>query len=1114
MRHSFYKRNVELPLPDLKQVQRESFDWLLNVGLQQTLDELGTVEDTTGRGWILSLTTPKIQKPNRTIEEAMRTGQTFDAPWYLTATLEDPINKQKNKQSIYMGDIPLMTDNGTFIINGAERVIINQLTRSEGVLFTETTSPVTGQKLAGAKLLPRTGAWLEIETSRQGVITVKIDRKRKMTITTLLRVFGMENDDDIRAAFESVDNNPEISYIENTLAKDPASNRDDACLEVYKKLRPGEPLVLENAKNLVDYSFFNTKKYSLGPVGRFKFNQVLGLNFPNDSKHRLLQLEDLIKVIEGIINLNNGIGSASDVDHLSNRRVKSVGELLQWQIRVGFLRMDRNIRDRISLASREELPQPSTLISPRAVAASIHSFFATGQLSQYHDQQNPHTSLDHTRRLTVQGPGGLSKERASMQVRDVHYSSFGKVCPVRTPEGQSIGLINYLAMYAKVNEYGFLETPYLELKHTDKGVLVTKNVVYLPAYEEDKVFITDQSVNIDDKGFITDKQVPLRKGDNFILGDVSQASFIEVVPSQVIGISAGLIPFVQNDDVARALMGTQQISQAVPLIKPESPIVGTGIEKDIALNTNALITADGDGVVEYADGDKVIVKYKGKGAKVEYKVAKFIKSNDKTCFNQEVRVETGQKISQGDVLVEGPAIREGEIALGTNIKAAYMILDGQEFEDGIVISDRLVTEDVLTSIHIDRHVVSVLDTKLGPEELTRDIPNVSEEILRNLDEEGIIAIGSKVESGDILVGKVAPKGEVDLTAEERLLRAIFGEKAKDVRDTSLKMSHGDRGTVIGIKRVTQEDNDSLPAGTLEKITVFVAQRRKVIIGDKLSSRHGNKGVVSAIIPQADMPMLPDGSSVDVVFSSDAIIKRMNVGQLRETALGLAGKKLGKKYAVPPLQEIPDEVIVKELEEAGVSVTGKTRLRDGRTGEFFANEVVVGEAYVLKLIHLSEDKMHARATGPYGLITQQPLGGKSQFGGQRFGEMEVWALEAYGASNILQEMLTIKSDDMIGRTQAYGAMIQGKEIPPSTLPETFKLLVRKLNGLGIGLDVIYNEDAEGIEMDADDLIEAAESIEEAQVEELEKTDDSILEDVKEIILEEGQLEEVTPEEVQE
>ncbi|RJR27453.1 DNA-directed RNA polymerase subunit beta [candidate division WWE3 bacterium] len=1093
MRYSFSKRKIALPLPNLFNIQIDSYEWLRNEGLQEILNELGTIEDNSGRGWLLNLTEPTIEKENLTVDDALRNGRTYDAPWYVKAIIEDPIKKQKKTQTIYMGDIPLMTKRGTFIINGVERVVINQLIRSEGVLFTGEYSPITGQFLAGAKVLPRSGVWLEFETSRTGVISVRIDRKRKITASTLLRIFGLETDEDILNAFKDVETNPEINYVESTLAKDPASTYEEACLEIYRKMRPGEPLVLENAKSLVDAMFFNKRRYSLGAVGRFKFNQTLGLNFPNTPEHRLLHLEDLVKIISRIIQINNGLEKESDVDFLGNRRLKSVGELLQWQVRIGFLRMEKNIKERMSLSPREILPEPSSLISPRAITASIHSFFATGQLSQLHDQQNPLTALDHLRRVSVLGPGGLTKERASMSVRDVHYSSFGRICPVRTPEGPSIGLINYLAMYAHVNEYGFLETPYIKLKKDNQGrIQLTSEIVYLAAYNEADVYITDQSVNIDENGYVLDKQVPLRKGANFILGDVSLAEYVEVVPRQAVGISAGLIPFLQNDDIVRSLVAAQQMSQAVPLVSPRKPFVGTGIEKEIAENSGAVTLAEKNGVVEYADAQKVTVLYDGDKKKTEYATAKFVQTNSDTCYNQKVRVITGQKVKKGDVLMEGPAVEDGEIAIGTNVTVAYMIYEGLEFEDGIVISDRLVKEDVFTSIHISDYILPVLETKLGPEEITRDIPNVSEEALRNLDENGIVAVGSKVKSGDILVGKVAPKGEVDLTAEERLLRAIFGEKAKDVRDNSLYMPHGEHGVVIGVKRVTKHENETLPAGTLEEITVYVAQQKKIEIGDKLAGRHGNKGVISAIVPAMDMPMLPDGTAVDIVFSSEAVLKRMNVGQILEASLGMSGVKLNTYYEVPSLQEIPEELIVEELKKAELPVSGKMKLVDGRTGEFFHEEIVVGNTYILKLIHMSEEKMHARSTGPYALITQQPLGGKAQFGGQRFGEMEVWALEAYGAANILQEMLTIKSDDMLGRTQAYSAMIQGKIIPESTVPETFKLLVRKLNALGLSLEALTSgteddsqENNENVSTGEDPLLSPGEQIyEEGALEEVE------------------------------
>jgi len=1091
MRHNFSKRKNVLPLPSLADIQLDSYGWLKGEGIEEVLDELGVIEDYSGRGWVLTLSEPVVEKESITLGDALRMGRTYDAPWYLTAKIRDPISKKEKSRQIYMGDIPLMTPTGTFVINGVERVVVNQLTRSYGVLFAVETSPTVGRFLAGAKILPKNGVWIDITTSRMGVISAKIDRRRKIAITTLLRVFGLETDDQIREAFAEVETDPENNYMEATLAKDPTGSSDEAALEVYRKMRPGEPLILENAKALVDSIFFNKRRYSLGKVGRFRMNKKLGLNFPNEPDYWLLQLEDLVEIVKKIIEINNGVGEDDDIDHLGNRRIRSVGELLQNEIRIGFLQMEKNIKERMSLQPRDELPDPSALISPRAVTAKIHSFFASGQLSQFQDQQNPLTSLDHLRRLSVMGPGGLTKERASMAVRDVHYTHYGRICPVRTPEGPNIGLITYLAMYARINEYGFVETPYFKLVREDEGrVKVSNDIVYLAAYDEDACYITDSSVEVDSKGYITQKQVPLRKGATFMLGDVLQAEYMEVIPRQIVGISAGIIPFLENDDVSRALIATQQMSQAVPLVKPEVPLVGTGIEDVIAGNTGYIIRAEGKGKVVFADANKVIVKYEGKRDRCEYLARKFVKSNQDTCYNQYVKVEPDQEVKKGTILIEGPSIVDGELAIGTNIMAAYMIWGGYEFEDGIVLSDRLVKGDLLTSVHIADYSIQVLETKLGPEEITRDIPNVSEEVLRNLDEDGVVAVGSKVQSGDILVGKVAPKGETELSAEERLLRAIFGEKAKEVRDNSLVMPHGEHGIVIGIKKVSRKENKDLSAGVLEEITVYVAQQKKIEVGDKLAGRHGNKGVISVIVPAIDMPHLEDGVPIDIIFSSEAVLKRMNVGQLKEAPLGMAARKLDKKYAVSVFESIPEEELEKELAEAGIPKSGKMKLIDGRTGEYFDGEVVVGETYILKLIHLGEDKMHARSTGPYGLITQQPLGGKAQFGGQRFGEMEVWALEAYGAAHILREMLTIKSDDLIGRTQSYRAILQSEDIPESTIPESFKLLVRELNGLGLGIEPLgaplNEEDADGgkfVEL-AEEVIESlADGVESGKITDL-------------------------------
>ena len=1053
MRKLFSKRKYSFPLPNLSDVQLESYDWLKKTGLSEVLNDVNPIMDYTGRGWELSFSLPRIDKDNSTIEEALDKGVTYDAPWYLTATLTDTLTQKSKASEVYMGDIPLMTHSGTFIINGIERVVVNQLTRAEGVFFTSDLDPATGRMLAGAKILPKSGAWIEIETSKSGVISVKIDRRRKITITTLLRVFGLHTDKDIKAAFESSDTNPEKSFVDNTLSKDPAASLNEAYIEIYRKMRPGEPLLLENAKALVEALFFNVRRYSLGKVGRFKLNQKLNLNFPDEPKYRLLQLEDLMAITKKIIELNNGIGQFDDIDHLGNRRIRGVGELLQNQIRIGFLQLERNVKERMSLQPRGILPEPSVLISTRPVAARIHSFFASGQLSQFQDQQNPLTSLDHLRRLSVMGPGGLTKERASLPVRDVHYSHYGRICPVRTPEGPNIGLINYIATYARVNDYGFLEVPYFKLEKTGDGkVRVTDTVEYLAAYTEHDMYITDCSVTVSEDRLILDTQVPLRYRGEFILGDVSLAQYMDVIPQQVVGISAALIPFLANDDTTRTLVATQQTSQAVPLVRPESPLVGTGLEGFIAENAGAAIKAEDDGFVEFADATKVVIKYKKLGLK-DYKLLKFVKSNMDTCYNQKVVVSAGASVKKGDLLFEGPSSDGGDLSIGTNLKVAYMVWRGYEFEDGIVISDRLVKQDLLSSIHVTDHKVSVLETKLGPEEVTRDIPNVSEEALKNLDENGIVTVGSKVKAGDILVGKVAPKGETDLSAEERLLRAIFGEKAKEVRDNSLMVPHGEQGVVIGVKEISRKENNELPAGVIKEITVYIAQIKKIEVGDKLAGRHGNKGVISRIVPMEDMPHMEDGTTIDIIFSSEAVLKRMNVGQILEAQVGAAAKKLNRKYAFPEFEKVHFDEIEKELREAGLPVSGKAKLTDGRTGEFFDNEIVVGDAYILKLIHMAEDKMHARSTGPYSLITQQPLGGKAQFGGQRFGEMEVWALESYGAAHTLQEILTIKSDDLVGRTQAFRAILQGEKIPEAAIPESFKLLTKELNGLCLAVEPV-------------------------------------------------------------
>lgn len=1045
-----------LPLLNLTEVQTSSYDWFLKEGIKEVLEEINPITDYTGRGWQLYFEDPQILPPEHSPSEAQSLGLTYSAPWYLTARLVDEKKNKEKKEKIFMGELPLMTERGSFLINGIERVVVNQLRRSEGVFFSQEEDPKSGNILAGARILPRVGAWLEFETSNKDVLGVRINQRRKIAVTTLLRLFGLESNREIKETFVDVDTDPHRRFIEEALEKDPAKNKATAEIELYHKMRPGEPATRENAEALATRLFFDPRRYNLSKVGRFKINQRLGLSLPATKENWLLQKEDLIAVIKTLIKINSGLEHADDIDHLGNRRVRAVGELTAWELRVGFLQMERNIKRRMSLQSREKLCRPVLLISTRPVQARLHTFFASSRLSQFKDQQNPLSELGHLRRLSVSGPGGITSERASFAVRDAHYTHHGRICPVQTPEGPNIGLVTNLALFAKVNEYGFLETPYRKLKKYEDGrAKITDDIEYLAAYEEDNFVITEV-VEIDKRGFIKEKRIPLRHRGEFFIGDRSQADYIDVAPFQIVGASASLIPFLANDQIYRALVAANQQPQAVPLLRPQAPIVGTGMEEIIAEQSGRLLRAKEAGTVEYVDAERIVVKPK-KGKRREYQLQKFFRSNQDTCHNQKVKVEVGQKVKKGQLLADGPATDNGALALGANLTVAYMSWGGLTYEDAIVISERLVHEDVLTSIHINEHEVEVLETKLGPEEITRDIPNVSEESLRNLDEEGIVVVGSKVHAGDILVGKIAPKGETELTAEERLLRAIFGEKARDVRDNSLRMPHGEYGTVIGVEILTREENEELKPGVLKVIKVQVAQRRKIMIGDKLAGRHGNKGVIAKIVPVEDMPHLSDGTPVDIILDPISTLNRMNVGQVLETHLGAAGKALGGKYQVPCFEKREEDFLVRELEKADLPVTGKMKLIDGRTGEEFAEEITVGQAYILKLTHLAEDKIHARSIGPYTLITQQPVGGKSQFGGQRFGEMEVWALEAYGAAHALREMLTIKSDDVLGRRNAYEALIRGEEIPEARTPESFKLLVRELNGLCLNVETVREEE---------------------------------------------------------
>ncbi len=894
---------------------------------------------------------------------------------------------------------------------------------------------------------------MEFETAKNDVVTVRIDRKRRIPVTTLLRAIGLSNNDKIKEQFKDIDSNPDHQYIETTLLKDTTATADEAFLEIYHKMRPGDPAILENAKALLENLFFNPRRYSLGKVGRYKVTKRLGLNVPNDAAHWILSPDDIVGAVKLLIDLNNGNGSADDIDHLANRRIRSAGELIQNTLRVGLLQMERVVKERMSISADQALVTPITLINARPIVARLNEFFAGSQLSQFMDQINSLSELEHLRRLSVMGPGGLTRERASFSVHDINNSQYGRIDPVKSPEGPNIGLITHLALVARVNEYGFLETPYRKtIREKDGRVKVTNDLMWVMADDEESYRITHAKVTLDPKGYILDKRLPIRYMSSFTTGLATEVDLVDAVPWQIVGASSSLIPFLAHDDANRALMGANMQGQAVPLISPHSPVVGTGTEMAVGLNIGRVAKSPVDGTVTFVDGSQIIISGKDKK---EHKLflTKFVKSNQNTCYSQYPIVKVGQKVDEGEVVADGPVTENGELALGQNLTIAYMTWEGYGYEDAIIISDRLVREDLLTSIHIEEYECSVTETKLGPEETTRDIPNVGEEALANLGEDGIVYTGAEVGPNDILVGKITPKGETELTAEERLLRAIFGEKAREVRDTSLRMPHGERGTVIAVQTLSKEAGDDLDPGVQRLIKVKVAQTRKVTVGDKLAGRHGNKGVISKVVPREDMPYLEDGTPVDIIISPLSVISRMNLGQLLETHLGWAASKLGYKAAVPAFGGFDEDMLLDELKKAGLPVDGKAALYNGKTGEKFDKPITVGTNYILKLVHMVDEKVHARSTGPYSLVTQQPLGGKAQMGGQRLGEMEVWALEAYGAAHMLQEMLTIKSDDVVGRAKAFEAIVKGTDIPESTVPESFKVLVKELNGLGLKVELL-------------------------------------------------------------
>ncbi|KKR50476.1 MAG: DNA-directed RNA polymerase subunit beta [Candidatus Curtissbacteria bacterium GW2011_GWA1_40_16] len=1059
-------KDINLPELDLVKVQRDSFEKFLETGIKEVIDEITPVEDFTGKNFILAFGDYSFGKPKHTPDEAVKKGITYDVPLKIEATVTNKQTGDKNTQEVFLCDLPLMLEKGSFIVNGIERAVVTQLVRAPGVYYSAEIDPATGKVLYNCEIRPLRGSWLEFAITKNDVITVKIDRRRKFPVTTFLRAIGFEDNEAIIKLFEPVIDENTKHFVLNTLEKDATSTQDEALLEIYRRMRPGDHVILDNAKALIENMFFNPRRYSLGKVGRYKVQKRLKhikervTNSQNsDADSQILTSADFIASIAYLFDLLAGKGRVDDIDHLGNRRLRRVGELVaQNAFRIGMLRLERVIKERMSLTPVDEpLPSPATLINARPIISAINEFFRSSQLSTILDQTNPLAELDNLRRLTVMGTGGIARERAAFSIRDINHSQYSRICPIRSPEGPNIGLVTYMALYCRVNDYGFLEAPYRKVAKDKNGkAVVTNEIVYLAADDEEDYYITHAQIAVDSKGYIAEERVPVRYNGEFTTAAQNMVNFIDVVPRQVVGTSASLIPFLAHDEANRALMGTHMQCQAVPLIKPQSPIVGTGMEEVVGINMGRAVRTPQDGEVIYVDSKKIIIKTKsasGKSEEVTIPIQKFARSPQSTCYSQRPRVTSGEKIKKGDIIIDGSATEDGELALGQNLTIAYMSFDGLGYEDAIVISDRLSKEDVLTSIHIEEYETSVVETKLGPEETTRDIPNVSEEDLANLDDEGIVVVGAEVGPNDILVGKIAPKGETELTAEERLLRTIFGEKAREVRDTSLRMPHGEKGTVIDIKILSRDKGDELEHGAVSKIVVKVAQMRKVVVGDKLAGRHGNKGVISKIVPQADMPYMEDGTPIDIIISPLSVLSRMNLGQLLETHLGWAADKLNYKVGLPVFEQIREENIVTELKKAGLPTDGRATLYDGRTGLTFDRPIVVGKAYIMKLIHMVEDKTHARSTGPYSLITQQPLGGKAQMGGQRLGEMEVWALEAYGAAYTLQEMLTIKSDDVVGRAKAFEAIIKGEEIPQALIPESFKVLVKELNSLSLNVQTV-------------------------------------------------------------
>jgi len=1138
-RVSYGKIPEMLPVADLIETQIRSFSWFKREGLRELFEEINPITDYTGKNYELKFLDYEFGQPKFDKEECRNRDMTFAAPLRINTrlTIRTGENAGEIKESeVFMGDFPIMTEEGTFIVNGTERVVVSQLVRSPGIYFTSSEDRASGRMLYAAKLIPNRGAWLEIETSGKDVLTVKIDRKRKIPVTTLVRALGYGSNNEIKALFADVDNSAEHKFIQSTLDKDSSTDVNDALVEMYKKIRPGDPPTVDNARALMTALFFNPRRFDLSRVGRFKLNRRLGLG--TDMNIRTLSNDDFIAIIRKLIELNNGTGEADDIDHLGNRRVRAVGELLQNQFRMGLIRMERIIKERMTICDAATVTAAS-LINARPVVAAIKEFFGSSQLSQFMDQTNPLAELTHKRRLSALGPGGLSRERAGFDVRDVHHSHYGRICPIETPEGPNIGLMGSLATFARVNGYGFIETPFRRVfstmtadkanrdrlvgrtlrddvlepgnrktKLAKKGDVLDRETVdmlikaragdipikawvsdevqFLSADEEDHYVVAQANAPIDAENHFTEERTTARTKNLFLVADVNRIEYMDVSPKQTVSVATALIPFLEHDDANRALMGSNMQRQAVPLVVTEAPIVGTGMESAAAKDSGELIVAKVAGTVVSCaappptdsaaaklDSFKrelgILLKPDDGSPEQWYPIHKFERSNQGTCLSQRVIVKAGTHVEAGTSLADGPATSEGELALGRNILVAFMPWEGYNYEDAILISESVVREDKYTSIHIEEYEIEARDTKLGPEEITRDIPNVSDETLKNLDERGIVYIGAEVHPGDILVGKITPKGESELSAEERLLRAIFGEKAREVRDSSLRVPHGERGIVVDVKIFSRETKDELAPGVNQLVRVYVAQKRKIAQGDKMAGRHGNKGVIARILPAEDMPYMPDGTPVELVLNPLGVPSRMNLGQVLETHLGWAAHALGLKVATPVFDGASEETIEAELVRAGLPESGKITLRDGRTGDEFDHEVTVGYIYMLKLAHLVEDKIHARSTGPYSLVTQQPLGGKAQFGGQRFGEMEVWALEAYGASHILQEILTVKSDDIVGRVKAYEAIVKGENTLEAGIPESFRVLVKELEGLALGVE-IQSDGEKQVILSEDDMSE--------------------------------------------